>query len=193
MLSDKIVFDVRGDSYSVEYGIWREMLRRCYSENWKSKHETYRSATCCNEWNTYSAFKDWFSNQVYYKGLQLDKDLIPRGAKVYSPDTCCFVPSKVNSVLLHWVVNRSELPIGVCFEKDSGRFGSFNSKHRLGKFDTPLEAHRAWQLDKIKQILEMVDWYSSQQCFRDDVAKTLTSVSQSIKTDYENMKITHCL
>ena len=42
--------------------------------------------------------KEWFDNPVngYKEGYSLDKDILVKGNKIYSPETCCFVPQDVN-------------------------------------------------------------------------------------------------
>lgn len=58
---------------------------------------TYEGCTVCDEWLYFSNFKKWF-DENYIEGFQLDKDIIIRGNKVYSPQTCCFVPKEINII-----------------------------------------------------------------------------------------------
>lgn len=76
---------------------WRGMLRRGYSEECKTKHKTYRECVVCQEWHLFSTFKEWFDKH-YVEGWHLDKDILVKENKVYSPETCCFVPSEINAL-----------------------------------------------------------------------------------------------
>lgn len=38
----------------------------------------------------------------HMEGWHLDKDILLKGNKVYSPETCAFVPAKINSLLISW-------------------------------------------------------------------------------------------
>lgn len=46
----------------------------------------------------FSNFLKWF-NGNYIKGYALDKDILIKGNKVYSPETCCFVPYEINTLV----------------------------------------------------------------------------------------------
>ena len=81
------------------YAVWSDMLRRCYSEKRLARHPTYRNCTVCSEWLLLSNFREWF-NIHYRDGLALDKDILVKGNKIYSPDTCRFVPEYINSLLM---------------------------------------------------------------------------------------------
>lgn len=97
------------------YYKWRRMLERCYSERYLVKKPTYRGCTVCDEWITFSNFEKWFCdpNNGYREGYHLDKDIIVKGNKIYSPQTCCFVPQEINSIFIKDNAKRGELPIGV--------------------------------------------------------------------------------
>ncbi|MBQ2284923.1 MAG: hypothetical protein II244_04590, partial [Clostridia bacterium] len=69
------------------YRIWYNMLARSYG---KSKPNNYEKCHVCEEWLTFSYFQEWFLEN-YIEGWQLDKDILIKGNKVYSPQTCCFV------------------------------------------------------------------------------------------------------
>ena len=85
------------------YHTWVEMLKRCFCDNFKNRNKTYTECNCCDEWKSFSAFKMWFDNPAngYKDGYCLDKDILIKGNKIYSPSTCCFVPNEIN-VLLWW-------------------------------------------------------------------------------------------
>lgn len=123
---------------------WRGILERCFSEKFKLKHPTYSECSVCEEWKYFSDFKKWYDLN-YIPNYDLDKDILFVGNKHYSPDTCCFVPSYVNCVLLKQ--NRNHLPVGV----SQARLGktyqakvSINNVNTLiGCFKSAAEAHIA--------------------------------------------------
>ena len=77
-----------------EYDLWRGMLRRCYDTNLHKNHSTYLNCTVSDNFKHYPFFKGWCSKQIGFgnEGWHLDKDILFKGNKVYSEDTCCFVP-----------------------------------------------------------------------------------------------------
>lgn len=80
------------------YDSWIGMLRRCYSNKSLAKRPTYKDVTVCEEWHNFQNFAEWF--EVNYKdGLHLDKDLLSKHEKIYSPETCCFLTISENSRL----------------------------------------------------------------------------------------------
>ncbi len=83
--------------YRKEYLCWSDMFKRCYSENWLEKHSTYSEAEVCDGWLKFSNFLKWHQAN-YVEGWHLDKDLLGNG-KLYSPETCCFIPAYINKFL----------------------------------------------------------------------------------------------
>lgn len=71
------------------YGTWNNMLNRCYSEKYQAKNPTYRGCTVCNEWLSLSTFKEWFDAN-YRTGMELDKDILVKGNRVYCPEGMLF-------------------------------------------------------------------------------------------------------
>ena len=83
------------------YRDWSSMMGRGYSENYKSKYPTYEDCTVCEDWHNFQVFGDWATSQEFYGlGYQLDKDILVKGNKVYSPDVCCYVPQRINKLVL---------------------------------------------------------------------------------------------
>lgn len=184
------------------YVCWKSMIQRCYSEKYHKTHPTYKGVVVCEEWRLFSNFKKWASSQEY-EGLCLDKDILSGKSKVYSPETCCFIPNSLNMLLLVKSKSRGLYPLGVSFKKKfsdmnsdlSNPYYSYISSGKsvnkcLGCFSTVQEAHRAWQLAKIKRIEESIEDYSKLSCFREDVAEALRKRIHIIKSDYDNFRET---
>jgi len=146
-----------------EYQLWKSMLQRCFYEKYKQKHPTYQDVACSKDWLSMTKFIEDVSqmNGFGFDGWALDKDIIQKGNKLYSKDTCCFVPLEVNSLLIKRDNSRGEWPVGVCFDKATGKFTAslrINGKRKhLGYFNTPEEAFQVYKLAKeayIKVVAE---------------------------------------
>lgn len=76
----------------------------------------YKDVSVCEEWKDFQVFADWFeqvSNGPYYhEGWHLEKDLLSGDKKIYSPETCVFLPRLINQRLVVRTKNNG-LPIGV--------------------------------------------------------------------------------
>lgn len=85
------------------YKIWEGVKSRCHNPNATySKYYGKKGVYMCEEWrNNPIAFIEWGEKNGWKKGLQIDKDIIPKKlgieANIYSPETCCFVTPKVNA------------------------------------------------------------------------------------------------
>ena len=90
---------------------WRNVIKRCYDIDIKEKNPSYIDATMCDEWLNYQVFLKWFEEN-YIDGWHIDKDLLFFGNKHYSPETCIFVPRKVNNIF-RYQKNRGGLPFGI--------------------------------------------------------------------------------
>lgn len=144
------------------YSHWRGVLERCVSSSFKSQNKTYKNCTVCQEWLVLSNFKSWFENPKngFREGYHLDKDIIVKGNKLYSPETCCFVPPEINLIFAR-KNKKSTLPIGVVF-KDNRYIASYHShigKKHLGCFNTAEEAFNAYKNAKEKCIKELAEKY----------------------------------
>ena len=137
-----------------QYKLWNGMLERCFSEKCKQKHPTYEGVTCSKEWISMTKFIEDVSKMKGFglEGWQLDKDILQKGNKLYSKDNCCFVPQEVNLLLTKRDNSRGEWPVGVNFDKASGKFKAslaVNGKRKnLGYFTAPEEAFQAYKLAK---------------------------------------------
>lgn len=140
------------------YAKWSSMIRRCYSDNHLKTHPSYEGCKVCDEWLVFSSFKRWMERQDW-SSKELDKDLLIKGNKVYSPDACCFLSQSVNSFIIDGSSRRGLLKLGVTAER--GLFKAHcrnpfkNKTENLGRFKTEDEAHEAWRKRKL-QIAEQI-------------------------------------
>ena len=139
-----------------KYDVWVTMLSRCYS----GRYNSYNNCSVCGYWHNYQIFGNWFDNNYNTKTMSkwaLDKDILVKGNKIYSPETCCFVPNQINNLIK---VNRNkEFPLGVL--KNNNRFSAFivrNQKTKnLGRYSTPEEAFQVYKDAKEQYIKEVAD------------------------------------
>ena len=84
---------------SREYMCWKHMIERCYLEKKKDIHPSYYGISeISEEWQCYANFADWYDSHYYEvnERLHLDKDILYKGNKIYSPHHCIFVPQRIN-------------------------------------------------------------------------------------------------
>lgn len=76
--------------------------------------------------------KKWF-NQHYVEGFEIDKDLLSnKNKKLYSPETCVFLPREINRFLCKTTNKKSQLPLGVYVS--GGSIIAIHRKKYLGVF-----------------------------------------------------------
>ena len=126
----------------------------------------YQDCSVCPEWRYFMDFRAWMMMQDW-KGKQLDKDLLVPGNKIYSPDTCIFVTSQLNTLLNNRRNDRGEWPLGVSWHKQHKKFRATcgingKSKH-LGYFDTSEEASHAYIKAKYSHILNIASQQSDKR------------------------------
>lgn len=152
------------DCTSESYLKWHDMINRCYNAKFHERQPQYMECTVCEEWLNYSNFKIWYDqNKIPGMSLDLDKDILFKGNKVYSPETVAFVPHVINTLFLSGKKNRGDLPLGVHFDSSKGKYRaemSFMGKQiKLGTFDTAEEAFARYKEYKEDFIQDMAEQY----------------------------------
>lgn len=149
--------------YNIE-SIWRAMLTRTTYAN-SNMHKAYMDCEICEEWKEdRRAFTEWFINHLYNcngEMLQLDKDLFSNGRKIYSPQTCCLLPQKINVALAYRKSKNSNMPCGVV-RTPSGKYAAYIQKdigHLSKTFLTIEEADKFYRDNKKRHIREMAENY----------------------------------
>lgn len=148
------------------YEIWSGVIKRAYNLRLKEKNPSYEKATMCKEWHNFQVFAEWYYNHYNSETIRdwhLDKDILVKGNKIYSPETCCFVPQEVNTLFVSRKNDRGCLPIGVRKICSSyiARLNKCNKSFYLGTFTTVEEAFEAYKLTKEAYIKEIADKYKN--------------------------------
>ena len=153
-----------------EYVLWKGMLQRCYSD---TQYSTYEGCKCSENFKSYEYFYEWCHKQIGFgnEGWQLDKDLLTKGNikgnKVYSEDSCVFIPSGINTLLVKCTATRGKHLIGVYWSKTNKAFVAQVRKNKgkqefLGCFNTEIEAFSAYKQAKESFIKEQAEKWKSQ-------------------------------
>jgi len=152
--------------HTMEYDIWGNMLERCYNSDFHERHPTYISCEASDGFKIFKCFKEWCQNQIGFNCFSdesnpfvLDKDILIKGNKVYSPETCCFVPPEINSLLVKGNNIRGKYLIGVRFNKKLSKYQADVRKNGdkvyLGLYNTEIEAFQAYKKAKESYIEEV--------------------------------------
>jgi len=147
------------------YEAWKRMLERCYSDNFHKTNPTYVDCTVCEEWKFLPNFKEWF-DENYIEGYQLDKDTLLKSNKLYSPETCRYIPQRLNSLLVKNNVRRGNYKIGVSLYTRNKinpyvaqvQLGSGDPEH-IGYYPTEEDAFQAYKKTKEVYIKQEAKYY----------------------------------
>ena len=149
----------QSDSQSYSFQLWKNMLKRCYSEVSFKKSPSYEQCLTSETFNHYQQFKTWCNQQLGFgnTGWELDKDILVKGNKVYSEDTCCFVPKEINLLLVKHDKGRGNYSLGVDYHKSRKQFRARCSDKHLGWFNTEIEAFNAYKTAKEAYIKDVAN------------------------------------
>ena len=111
--------------YKAFYEIWLGLLSRtCYHR--VDCLPTYKDCTIDKSWLYLPNFINWYVSQINYNTtileilklekseFQVDKDILNKGNKLYSPEFCTLVPATINKALSYSYSKESNLPICIC-------------------------------------------------------------------------------
>jgi len=145
------------------YAAWRSMIERAYSPKFHERCPTYKDVTVCNSWLNFQTFAEWMETSNYQKGFQLDKDLLLKGNKVYSPETCIFIPKSLNLFLTNAKLNNTSGYTGVSWDKTRNKWKAeirINGKNKyLGLFTTVEEASAAYITARVVEAKKLKELY----------------------------------
>ena len=167
-------YTARGEDgkHTSVYITWRNMIRRCYDPYELNRFPAYIDCYVCDEWHNFQNFAEWFYKNYYEienQKMCLDKDILYKGNKIYSPETCVFVPEKINILFIKSDDTRGEYPIGVTYCKPSNNLkvqcNAFENGKRKQKYlgyfplNRPFQAFYTYKMFKENHIRQVADKY----------------------------------
>lgn len=154
------------------YKVWSKMLQRCYDEKLHKRKPTYIGCEVSEEWLCFQNFAEWYYNNYYEiesERMCLDKDILLKGNKIYSADTCIYVPETINKLFTKSDKKRGYYPIGVNYHKASEKFISQcniydfeenkTKKIHLGCYDSTEKAFEVYKEFKERYIKKVANYY----------------------------------
>lgn len=156
-----------GGEKTKEYKKWNSMIQRCYSEKFQIKHPNYIGCSVCEEWHNFQNFAKWYEENLWSEDCSyLDKDILVKGNKIYSPSNCVLVDNRLNCLFTKSDKARGELPIGVSFHKRDKIFEvscstAENRNVYLGRYDNKNDAFVSYKNFKESYIKQVAKEYKS--------------------------------
>lgn len=155
------------------YQTWQSMLERCYDEKCQEKNPTYKYCKVSEEWHNFQNFAEWYDRNYYEiegETMCLDKDILVKGNKIYSSNTCIFVPQTINSLFIKRQNARGESVIGTSpvngkYQVNCWLINPQTGKSKqeyLGLYDTQEKGFEAYKYYKEKNIKEVADYFKGQ-------------------------------
>lgn len=147
------------------YNLWQNLLARCYCPKYQKQKPTYLGCSVSENFKNYSYFYEWAQKQIGFgqEDYHLDKDVLVKGNRLYSEDTCIFLPSKLNAMFTNCKSARGSLPVGVSLHGNGFQAECCLDKGKLsryiGRFKTPDLAFQAYKQAKETHIkLQAEKW-----------------------------------
>ena len=147
------------------YKVWNNILNRCYNEKARLKYKAYSDCSTSDNFKCYEYFYEWFVSQ---KGcderFEIDKDLLVKGNRIYSENTCILLPKEINLALSVKKSQRGQYLIGV--RKSDKKFlagcCTGTGERRLGTYNTEIEAFNAYKQAKENYLKQLAEKWKDQ-------------------------------
>lgn len=167
------------------YSRWKGLIERCYGASEIHKRN-YEGCSLDDRWLSFMAFKAWMISQPW-RNNHLDKDILQCGSKRYSPDTCVFIPSWLNALVVERTRRDGSLPDGVSRNRRS-RTNPFQARIWngegvricLGAYESADRASIEWRSAKSQMLLRAAHRYQSTPDFDERVHAALLERSNKL-------------
>ena len=146
-----------------EYNIWHHMLGRCYNPKYQEKEPSYKGCMVEEYLLNFQHAAEWYNENIYQIGterMHLDKDILVKDNKIYSPNTCLIVPQSINEIfhvsgrktkdidLPYTILRTSKEKYSVSFRGKS--LGIYDTVDKA--LDTYLKAKKNYIRQKVKEM-----------------------------------------
>ena len=159
--------------YDCNYTVWYSMLQRCHNSKIHKQKPTYSGCAISDNFKSLTYFLDWAKQQVGHNSrdgegrkFHLDKDILIKGNKVYSEDTCCFIPVEINVLFGSSRATRGANPVEVYYDKVRENYQAYvrvnGKKCALGRYTTSEEAFYAYKKAKEAHIKDVANKWKEQ-------------------------------
>lgn len=164
-------YNYKGVSKLKSYSHWKNMIKRCYCKKSLENNPEYEIIKVCKEWHNFENFKKWFDENYYEVKndvICLDKDIKDKNSFIYSPNTCIFIPKRINVIFekikREKSLNRNNLPPGVIWIEADKIYGcgcKNNGKDvwlgRSNDVDELFNRYKEYKMKVIESRLEEYD------------------------------------
>lgn len=156
------------DEYIRAHRVWRGLFERCYNPKVHEHHPTYKSCRVCEEWHNFQKFLRWYLDNYYTiegTNVHIDKDILYKHNNVYSPNTCIFVPERINYMFrANYSKNNRN---GVSYDKNRRKYQSSyrdvnNICVNLGRYRNKQDAILAHNRYKFGVFCDFIEKYQDQ-------------------------------
>lgn len=149
------------------YSRWNSMIRRCYDTECTLNKKQYNGCSVTESWHNFQNFMYWSITQLGHldKNFQLDKDLKVKDNKIYSPETCSYVPREVNvALIVKHTKSVTNISTGVTYKPGSKTYKvSIGNGNRItGEFNTLEEAEAFYKISKETYVKELATTWQAQ-------------------------------
>lgn len=174
------------------FSIWKSLICRTIPPI-KESHASYADCSISDGWKHYMDFYNWTNNRDW-EGLRLDKDVLIRGNRIYSPDTCVYIPNSLNQLLKQPKKSDSDICMGVRYlhgYKDSkDKFEAYSKYEQkyiyLGTYYSKEEAHAAWQQEKVTHFEKEIQKLEEMNFKDQRIYPALENLISKLQFDLEN-------
>lgn len=137
------------------------MCSRVKSQHTGKGDLCYTGVSLSDNFKDYNYFVEWCRQQTGFhtKGWVLDKDILSKEDKIYSEDTCVFIPIVINSFLTFRRRKSKSGYAGVSWQKSYTKSGGkyivscaqLDGKNKtLGRTDCPKEGYQLYRKEKVR-------------------------------------------
>ena len=137
------------------------------------REPTYKGCKVEDYLLNFQNMSEWLDENYYEvpgEVMHLDKDILCKGNKIYSRETCIFVPQRINSLFIKRDKLRGDYPIGISYHKrdnilevwcrtiEEDSKGNYLGRFKPNQVEEAFQCYKTFKENYIKQVAD--DYYS---------------------------------